>query len=103
MNAPRPAAEWLEILREHDVPVAPVLEMEESIQFFTERNPALYADGIPSEAGDLRMLRAPFEIDGERPFHPLGAPALGEHTDEVLIEEGYTQEQIDGFRERQVI
>lgn len=101
--APRPAAEWLEILREHDVPVAPVLEMEESIQFFTERNPALYADGIPSEAGDLRMLRAPFEIDGERPFHPLGAPALGEHTDEVLIEEGYTQEQIDGFRERQVI
>jgi crotonobetainyl-CoA:carnitine CoA-transferase CaiB-like acyl-CoA transferase len=101
--ASRPAAEWLEILREHDVPVAPVLEMEESIEFFTERNPALYADGFSSEAGDLRMLRAPFEIDGQRPFHPLGAPALGQHTDEVLLEEGYTRVQIDGFRERQVI
>lgn len=101
--ASRPAAQWLEILRAYDVPVAPVLEMEESIDFFTERNPALYADGIPSEAGTLRMLRAPFEIDGERPFHPLGAPALGEHTDEVLLDEGYTREEIDGFRERQVI
>jgi crotonobetainyl-CoA:carnitine CoA-transferase CaiB-like acyl-CoA transferase len=97
------AAEWLEILRAADVPVAPVLEMEESIEFFTERNPGLYTDGIPSEAGDLRMLRAPFEIDGERPFHPMGAPALGQHTDEVLLEEGYTQEEIDGFRERRVV
>lgn len=97
------AAEWLKILREADVPVAPVLEMEESLEFFTERNPGLYTDGIPSEAGDLRMLRAPFEIDGERPFHPMGAPALGQHTDEVLLEEGYTQEEIDGFREQQVV
>jgi crotonobetainyl-CoA:carnitine CoA-transferase CaiB-like acyl-CoA transferase len=97
------AAEWLEILREADVPVAPVLEMEESIEFFTERNPGLATDGIPSEAGDIRMLRAPFEIDGERPFHPMGAPALGQHTDEVLLEEGYTQEDIDRFRERQII
>jgi crotonobetainyl-CoA:carnitine CoA-transferase CaiB-like acyl-CoA transferase len=101
--ASRPAAEWLDILREHDVPVAPVLEMEESMAFFTERNPALYADGFSSEAGDLRMLRAPFEIDGERPFNPRGVPALGQHTDEVLREEGYTQAQIDEFRLRQVI
>jgi crotonobetainyl-CoA:carnitine CoA-transferase CaiB-like acyl-CoA transferase len=101
--ARRTAAEWLEILRAADVPVAPVLEMEESIEFFTERNPGLYIDGIPSEAGDLRMLRAPFEIDGERPFHPLGAPALGQHTDEVLLEEGYTQEEIDGFREQRIV
>jgi crotonobetainyl-CoA:carnitine CoA-transferase CaiB-like acyl-CoA transferase len=97
------AAEWLEILREADVPVAPVLEMEESLEFFTERNPGLWTDGIPSEAGDLRMLRAPFEIDGERPFHPMGAPALGQHTDEVLLEEGYTQEEIDDFREQRIV
>jgi crotonobetainyl-CoA:carnitine CoA-transferase CaiB-like acyl-CoA transferase len=97
------AGEWLEILREADVPVAPVLEMEESLEFFTEHNPGLYTDGIPSEAGDLRMLRAPFEIDGQRPCHPMGAPALGQHTDEVLLEEGYTQREIDGFRERRIV
>lgn len=97
------AEEWLAILREYDVPVAPVFEMEESMAFFTERNPDLWVDGIPSNAGELRMLRAPFEIDGERPFHPLGAPALGQHTDEVLLEEGYTQEQIDGLRAREIV
>jgi crotonobetainyl-CoA:carnitine CoA-transferase CaiB-like acyl-CoA transferase len=97
------AKEWLDILREYDVPVAPVLEMEESLALFTEHNPDLYAEGIPSNAGKIRMLRAPFEIDGERPFHPLGAPALGQHTDEVLREEGYSQEQIDDLRARDVV
>jgi crotonobetainyl-CoA:carnitine CoA-transferase CaiB-like acyl-CoA transferase len=101
--AGRTAAQWLAILREHDVPVAPVLEMEESLAFFTERNPGLTADGIPSEAGELRMLRAPFEIDGERPYHPRGAPALGQHTDELLLEAGYSQAEIDGFRELRII
>jgi crotonobetainyl-CoA:carnitine CoA-transferase CaiB-like acyl-CoA transferase len=101
--ARRPAAEWLEILRKYDVPVAPVLEMEESIEFFTQHNPALVADGIPSNAGQIRMLRAPFEIDGERPYNPLGAPALGEHTAEVLAEVGVTQEQLDDLRARGVI
>jgi crotonobetainyl-CoA:carnitine CoA-transferase CaiB-like acyl-CoA transferase len=101
--ARRPAAEWLEILRKYDVPVAPVLEMEESIEFFTQHNPALVADGIPSNAGQIRMLRAPFEIDGERPYNPLGAPALGEHTAEVLAEVGVTREQLDDLRARGVI
>jgi crotonobetainyl-CoA:carnitine CoA-transferase CaiB-like acyl-CoA transferase len=101
--ARRSAAEWLEILRTADVPVAPVMEMEESLAFFTEHNPDLYVDGIPSNAGEIRMLRAPFEIDGERPFHPLGAPSLGEHTDEVLLETGYTQDEINGLRERSIV
>jgi crotonobetainyl-CoA:carnitine CoA-transferase CaiB-like acyl-CoA transferase len=48
-------------------------------------------------------LRAPFEIDGERPYNPLGAPALGEHTAEVLAEVGVTQEQLDDLRARGVI
>jgi crotonobetainyl-CoA:carnitine CoA-transferase CaiB-like acyl-CoA transferase len=99
----RPAEEWLEILRKYDVPVAPVLEVEESLDYFTKRNPGLYVDGIPSNAGEIRMLRAPFQIDGERPFHPRGAPALGEHTDEVLLEEGFTQAEIDGLRAQDVI
>ncbi|NEK56855.1 CoA transferase [Geodermatophilus sabuli] len=99
----RTAEEWLAILRDHDVPVAPVLEVEESMEFFTQRNAELYVDGIPSNAGEIRMLRAPFEIDGERPYHPQGAPRLGEHTDEVLREEGFTQDEIDGLRAREVI
>ncbi|HVW42775.1 MAG TPA: CoA transferase [Amycolatopsis sp.] len=99
----RPAEEWLAILREADVPVAPVLEMEESLAYFTENNENIYAEDIPSNAGPLRMLRAPFEIDGERPYHPVGAPALGEHTTEILAEEGYTAEEIEGLRSRGVI
>jgi crotonobetainyl-CoA:carnitine CoA-transferase CaiB-like acyl-CoA transferase len=99
----RTADEWLTILRAYDVPVAPVLEMEESMKFFTEHNSDLYVDGIPSNAGEIRMLRAPFEIDGERPYHPMGAPSLGEHTDEVLLEAGFSQEEINNLRTREVI
>lgn len=99
----RPADEWLGILRDADVPVAPVLEMEGSLAYFTGNNENIYADGIPSNAGPLRMLRAPFEIDGERPYHPMGAPSLGEHTTEILAEEGFDAAEIEGFRSRGVI
>ena len=49
------------------------------------------------------MLRAPFEIDGERPCHPRGAPALGADTDAVLGGLGLSPSDIQGLREQSIV
>ena len=48
---------------------------------------------------DFRVLANPIKLDGERlPARP--APALGEHTDELLREVGYSDAEIEALRER---
>ncbi len=89
---------WIAVLDSHDVPFSPVLEVEEAMAFFGDLQPSLIANDVPSNAGPIRMLRAPFEINGERPTHALGAPARGEHTAQVLGALGIGKEELDRMR-----
>jgi crotonobetainyl-CoA:carnitine CoA-transferase CaiB-like acyl-CoA transferase len=88
------AEEWLEKLEVHDVPCAPVLYRKDMI-----RHPQLEANDtlLYSEhhkAGSLRQAR-PAPRFSETPTElRRGAPALGEHTAEILAEAGVTEEQL---------
>lgn len=94
---------WLQTFDEANVPASPVLEIEEALDLFTSRDPTLACKGIESEAGSLTMLRAPFEIDGERPHHERGAPALGDSTREVLSGLGITSAELEALERDRVI
>jgi crotonobetainyl-CoA:carnitine CoA-transferase CaiB-like acyl-CoA transferase len=71
-----------------------------SVQEFIE-HPQLTARGrwteIDSEAGSLRALRTPVEMEGVDPI--MGrVPALGEHTDAILAELDIDRDTIAGWR-----
>jgi itaconate CoA-transferase len=57
---------------------------------------------IDSEAGTLAALQPPIILDGLEP-HMGGVPALGQHTDTILRNLGYTAEQISRLRAAAVI
>ena len=91
--------EWTEHLSEVDACVEPVLEMDELTQhphhlargcFFTMEDP---------ERGPLTQLRLP--LDQEPRQTP--APRQGEHTDEVLEQEGVSPAEIQQLRHDRVI
>ena len=92
------SAEWLDRLTKADVPCAPVLTRNEVI-----RHPHVAALELVEEydhpaAGRLRQARAAARFSATPTAIRRGAPALGEHTDAVLGELGYSAGQIAGLR-----
>ncbi len=65
------------------------------------RHPQLEARGrwrtVGSPAGELRMLEPPFNLDGMQPrMDPI--PAVGQHTDTILRELGYSVAEVERLR-----
>jgi crotonobetainyl-CoA:carnitine CoA-transferase CaiB-like acyl-CoA transferase len=94
----RPSAEWLDRLTKADVPCAPVLTRNEVI-----RHPHVQAMEVIEQydhprAGRLRQTRAAARFSRTPPSIRRGAPALGEHTDEVLAELGYSVREVAELR-----
>lgn len=57
---------------------------------------------IDSAAGPIRALLPPVQMDGVDPV--MGAvPELGQHSESILLELGFDQATIDGWKEEQVI
>ncbi|ETN88847.1 CaiB/BaiF CoA-transferase family protein [Thermus sp. NMX2.A1] len=100
----QPRAHWLERFREKGIPAAPVNDLAEAFQdpqaqargaIWTLPHPLLEA--LPTLANPLRFL-------SRTPASPsLPPPLLGEHTEAVLREAGYTPEEVARLVEKGVV
>ncbi len=91
-------AEWLEVLRAHDIWCAPVNSLTDTFADPAVRHLAPVLEFEHPRAGRVRVLKHPVRYSsGEAALRRL-PPALGEQTAEVLGELGYTAEQIEAMQ-----
>src|SRR5579883_448771 len=96
-------AEWLERLHAEDVPCGPVNDYRALVE-----NPQLEANGYVTtvehpSAGTLRTPGIPFHFSGTPPPPVRPAPELGQDSEALLLDLGYTWEQIEALRRDEVI
>jgi crotonobetainyl-CoA:carnitine CoA-transferase CaiB-like acyl-CoA transferase len=82
--------EWAERLAPADVCTEPVLEIEELEAHPQHRARGVFHTALDPERGPITLPRLP--LGGEPATTP--APKLGEHTEEVLREAGFTEEEL---------
>ncbi|WP_051637572.1 CaiB/BaiF CoA transferase family protein [Rhodococcus sp. UNC363MFTsu5.1] len=99
------ATEWDEIFLGGGVPAAPVVSVPRALRSEQVAGRGLVAT-VESPAacgGTVQVLGLPTHVDGHAVSPASPAPRLGEHTDEILAEAGYSRSEIDSLREDHAI
>jgi CoA:oxalate CoA-transferase len=91
------------ILHRQRIPCGPILNLQQVFE-----DPQVLHNGMVVEhdhptAGRRRLLGFPLRLSEVSTGVRLPAPALGEHTDDLLVRLGYSQVLIDTYRRDGVV
>ncbi|QGZ40927.1 formyl-CoA transferase [Pseudoduganella flava] len=94
--------EAMDILNKYDIPCGPILSMKELAEEPSLRATGTIVEVDHPERGPYLTVGNPIKLS-DSPTIVTRSPLLGEHTDEVLAQLGYSGEQIARLREERVI
>lgn len=99
----RTSAEWVLVLNDAGVPAGPIYKLNEMFE-----DPQVKEIGIAQKLqhpklGEIEILGQPISLSRTPPQFRTAPPELGEHTDDVLRDAGYSSEQITELRNDGVI
>lgn len=95
--------EWLELLREKGFPCAPVYSIDEVFSDPQIRHRNMLIEMDHPIAGKIKQIGTPFNFSISSTDLSKYPPILGEHTDEILKDLGYSENSISKLREKGVV
>lgn len=101
----KPAADWEAILSKIGVPAGRVLSVPEVLEHpqIKERQLLTHFDTVPGVERPIDLVRAGFKMAGGDPDVTTPPPQLGEHTEAVLADLGYSPAEVAKLRELEAI
>jgi crotonobetainyl-CoA:carnitine CoA-transferase CaiB-like acyl-CoA transferase len=96
-------AHWGERFDRHNLVWGPVQSIADVVQDPQARALGAFAKIAHRSGDEIEVLRSPVEFSATPSTIRRGAPELGEHTEEVLLEHGYSWDDIAALKEKGAI
>ncbi|MDN3564420.1 CaiB/BaiF CoA transferase family protein [Paeniroseomonas aquatica] len=103
ISAGRTTAEWLELCEQHDIPATGFSRIEEVTEHPHLKAVEMFALHDHPTEGRIRMAKPPTRFAATPANIRSMAPRLGEHTEAILGELGFSADAIADMRDRRVI
>jgi crotonobetainyl-CoA:carnitine CoA-transferase CaiB-like acyl-CoA transferase len=101
--AARGCVEWADLLNAAGVPAGPVNTVPAALEQPQVAAREMVVEVEHPVAGTLKMLGSPLKLSGQPVSFRHPPPTLGQHTDQVLAEAGYTAAEIAGLRDAGIV
>jgi crotonobetainyl-CoA:carnitine CoA-transferase CaiB-like acyl-CoA transferase len=99
----RSTAEWLEVCASLDIPASPIYALDELPDHPQLKAVHMFGKTEHPTEGSIRHVRPPTKFAATPAAVRFPAPLLGQHTSEILLEAGYTEEEIGSLQERRIV
>ena len=96
-------AHWMELLEGAGVPCGPIYDMDQVYSDPQVRAREMLVEIQDPDLGTLKNIGIPVKLSATPGTIRRRAPALGEHSREVLLEAGYPPGEVDRLREAGVV
>lgn len=101
--ATKTSAEWIEILNKGGVPTGPIYSMDQVFADPQVKYMQVKADVTHPRLGKLGLISQPVRLSRTPARLVTATPERGQHTEEVLREAGYQDDEIAAFKSAKIV
>jgi crotonobetainyl-CoA:carnitine CoA-transferase CaiB-like acyl-CoA transferase len=101
--AKKKSAEWVEILNAGGVPCGPIYAMDQVFADPQVKHMQAAAEVQSKKLGKLRLINQPVKLSRTPAKLLAASPERGEHTQEVLLEAGFSPKEVEEFKSKGIV